>query len=217
MNSTTYRFIGDVHGKFRRYRDVIRDVPRSIQIGDMGVGFYKYNSDREIVPYANPPFDSMSKGDHKFIRGNHDNPKVCSEHPFWIKDGEYKNDIFFCGGAVSIDKAWRIKGLTWWEDEELSQEELNTIIDKYKEIKPKIVVTHDCPESVANEIMQGFNLRKLGFSSRSRQAFESMLYHHQPKLWIFGHWHHTLTFKRGDTVFKCLGELEYEDIDIDKV
>lgn len=36
------RFIGDVHGKFKSYKTLIKDIPMSIQVGDMGVGFKKY-------------------------------------------------------------------------------------------------------------------------------------------------------------------------------
>ena len=32
-------FIGDVHGKYNRYRDIIRDCENTIQVGDMGIGF----------------------------------------------------------------------------------------------------------------------------------------------------------------------------------
>lgn len=57
------------------------------------------------------------------------------------------------------------------------------------------------------------------FSSLSRhksitvQAFDNMFEMHKPKLWIFGHWHHTLYKKISDTMFVCLGELDYIDYD----
>lgn len=210
------RFIGDVHGKFKRYREIIRDIPASIQVGDMGVGF-KALRGGEIVDLANPPFDAMSEGDHLFIRGNHDNPEVCKKHQFHIPDGTYLDNKIFClGGAVSIDRQWRTEGLDWWPDEELSNEELDRLVHKYFSIKPDIVVTHDCPESIANQIMGAFNKVKIEDGSRTRQALEIMFHKHQPKLWVFGHWHHSLNFMSGGTNFRCLGELEYEDYDVDE-
>lgn len=214
------RFIGDVHGRFRQYKRIIKDCPRSIQVGDMGVGF-KALRQGEVKNLQNPPFDAMSEGDHKFIRGNHDNPQACANHHYFIPDGSILDDHIYClGGAVSIDKAWRTEGYDWWPDEELSTQRLEMEVDLYKELKPDVVVTHDCPESIAQMMMEVLNIyTKDKFPSRTRQALESMFYFHQPKLWIFGHWHKTITFPTQHTLgttFKCLGELEYEDIDTDE-
>jgi len=208
------RFIGDVHGKYGRYKDVIRDVPKSIQVGDMGVGFIGLKNG-EIVYRANPPYDNMSAGDHKFIRGNHDNPGVCKAQPYWIPDGTLTEDGVFCvGGATSIDKAWRTKGFDWWTDEELDFEELDKITERYSEIKPDFVCTHECPESIANEILAAFNRTKIKDLSRTRLALEKMFYIHQPKFWVFGHWHETISFERNGTTFQCLNELDFIDKEI---
>lgn len=210
------RFIGDVHGKFGPYKTLIKDVPFSIQVGDMGVGFRHYTPMRELVTSQNPPFDAMSKGRHLFLRGNHDNPSVCRKQRYWIPDGTYLDDKIFCvGGAVSIDRAYRTEGLDWWADEECSRAELDAIVDRYIRLKPEIVCTHEVPESVATELLAAFNKVKITDGSRTRQAFESMLHHHQPKYWVFGHWHQSLRFMRGRTQFQCLAELEHVDIDLE--
>lgn len=210
---TTVRLIGDVHGKFKPYRNLIRDVPFSIQVGDMGVGFMGWRGG-ELRPLTNPPYDAMSEGRHLFIRGNHDNPEVCKRQKFWIPDGTVVDGIYCLGGAVSIDRAYRTEGLDWWPDEELSYAELDRMIDDYAAIKPEIVVTHDCPASVANEILAAFNMRKIEDGSRTREALERMLAIHQPRLWVFGHWHVSLRFQRGRTMFQCLNELEHVDVEI---
>ena len=207
---TTLRIIGDVHGRFRRYREIIRGVPFSIQAGDMGVGFR--NRMGELA--ANPPYDSMSEGRHLFIRGNHDNPEVCKRQKYWIPDGAVVDGVYCLGGAVSIDRAWRTEGFDWWPDEELSYAELAQKIEEYAAIKPEIVVTHDCPSSVAERILVTFNKAKIEDGSRTRQALQTMLDIHQPKEWYFGHWHVSLSFVRGRTTFRCLDELEFVDIDI---
>lgn len=211
---TTVRFIGDVHGKFAPYKKLIRDAPFSIQVGDMGVGFQGFRQG-ELKHLANPPFDAMSEGRHLFLRGNHDNPEVCKRHKYWIPDGTFLDGAVFCvGGAVSIDRVYRTEGMDWWADEECSRAELDEIVDRYIEAKPDIVCTHECPESMANEIMAAFNKVKISDGSRTRQAFEVMLFHHQPRYWVFGHWHQSLSFVRGRTTFQCLNELEFVDVDI---
>src|SRR5688572_16611885 len=116
-------YIGDVHGKFERYKKIIKRCTDSIQVGDMGVGFRKWKGG-ELVYDTNPPYDAMVDGNHRFIRGNHDNPYVCLKHGQWIPDGTYDGLRMFVGGALSIDKEWRTIGESYWEDEELSQVDL---------------------------------------------------------------------------------------------
>ena len=61
------RIIGDVHGKFRRYREIIRGVPFSIQAGDMGVGFRRQHAD--FTWRFEASFDTVSGGRGMFMRG----------------------------------------------------------------------------------------------------------------------------------------------------
>lgn len=205
------RYIGDVHGKYRQYKRLIEDVPASIQIGDMGVGFRDYNKGEFK---ENPPFDAMAKGNHRFIRGNHDNPLVCSRHKFWIPDGTVDDEgRMFVGGALSIDRMYRIPGYSYWENEELSTAELHLMMEVYYTKKPKMMITHECPEFFAQEVMMGFNSLKIDDHSRTRQAFDAMFEMHKPDVWIFGHWHNSVRKERQGTEFICLAELEHLDID----
>ena len=73
-------FIGDVHGKFGPYKRICKEYRDTIQVGDMGVGFIDRYTNRS---YSNPPHYAMKAGNHRFIRGNHDNPGVCRKHSQW--------------------------------------------------------------------------------------------------------------------------------------
>lgn len=206
-------FIGDVHGKFSRYGDILDNTKNTIQVGDMGVGFRRVGGYRDGEFHRNPPYDKMVFGGHRFIRGNHDNPAVCKRHSQCIQDGTIEDGMMFIGGAVSIDREFRQKDYNWWEDEELSAEELEVLIEKYITAKPEVMVTHDCPESIAMERMVALaGGIKLDFPSRSRVAFQRMLSAHSPKLWVFGHWHHSIDTVVNGTRFVCLAELEARDL-----
>lgn len=202
-------FIGDVHGKYRPYREIIRHRKNTIQVGDMGVGFYSPNTHRA---YPNPNWNSMVEGNHRFIRGNHDNPNTCKKHTQWIKDGTVEGEVMFIGGAISVDREYRWEGYDYWQDEELSEPELAELLKKYEEIKPRFMVTHDCPESVVHAM--DYRMYKLNYPSLSRQAFNSMLQFHQPEVWIFGHWHRSFDQVINGTRFVCLDELETKEIDV---
>lgn len=206
--------IGDVHGKYRQYREIIRGRSESIQVGDMGVGFFSVN--RGPKPLRNPPHYAMVP-DHRFIRGNHDNPDVCKKNSQWIPDGTVLNDVMFVGGGLSIDREFRHEGYDWWADEELSINELNSLVDKFRSVKPRVMITHDCPEQIAVEMqrLSGWEKLRPEWASRTRQAFDGMWSAHPPELWIFGHWHKSFDATAGGTRFVCLEELESKDFDFE--
>lgn len=210
----TIRFIGDVHGRFKPYKRLIRDVPRSIQLGDMGVGFRSFGGWQDGHAMANPPYDAMARGDHRFIRGNHDNPAVCRRQSRWIADGTVEGDMMFVGGALSVDRRFRHEGYDWWEDEELSPAELDEIVALYRAARPRVMITHDCPETIAPR-MEALALRgKLAAPSRTRRALARCLDAHQPDIWLFGHWHHSFDAVIDGVRFICLAELEHLDLDV---
>jgi hypothetical protein len=188
------RFIGDVHGKFDQYLKLIESVPESIQVGDFGAGF-------KPIPYIGI--------NHRWIRGNHDNPEISKGHPNWIPDGHYENGMFFTGGALSVDAHSRTEGVDWWRDEELSYDECFSFMDKYESIHPEIMVTHDLPQTVA---MQIFGNHKSSIRSRTRNFLDSLFFSHKPKLWICGHWHVREDVTIDGTRFIVLGELDHIDI-----
>ncbi len=200
-------YIGDVHGKFRQYKAIIREYPDTIQVGDMGVGFRRW-------PHAeaseNPPYDEMVKSNAQFIRGNHDNPATCRRHTQWIPDGRVYNNMMFIGGGFSIDWMYRNEGFSWWADEQLSPEELDRLLGVYLVARPEIMVTHDCPLFLYGKIHE----KVYKSDSRTPEAFDRMFgSEHRPKLWVFGHHHKSFDETIDGTRFVCLAELEVRDLE----
>jgi hypothetical protein len=206
------KFIGDVHGKFTAYEKLIRAHKDTIQVGDMGVGFFKTEPDGSVKAHRNPPYDKMVASNARFIRGNHDNPNLCKRHTQWIPDGHLEDGMMFIGGGISIDKAYRYEGLDYWCNEELNMFEFQPIVKKYFDAKPEIMVTHDCPEWVLP--IMGHRLSKLDEPSLTRRTFAFMHQGHKPKLWVFGHWHKSFDKAVGGTRFVCLAELEMKDLEL---
>ena len=196
--------IGDVHGKWPMYYNLINKMDQSIQLGDMGVGFKGHR----YPPHWNPS--------HVYFRGNHDNPEVCRQHPNCIGDFGIYEGIFFVAGAYSIDWEYRKEGASWWADEQLSKDDFEEAIAEYSDEKPEIVVTHECPFDVA-QILQVRNPKQtMAFGSvkpnDTSMALNDMFRIHRPKKWIFGHWHIRDSFELEGTRFEVLPELGYIEI-----
>jgi len=200
-------FIGDVHGKIDALLRLIGGYPRTthiFQLGDLGLGF-----GRTQLPERGPHF--------RWIRGNHDDPAQCRAHPNYLGDFGYLPELklFYLGGGFSVDYEWRKEWMrrggapVWWPDEELSPKELEQAEALFAERQPKIVISHECPSSVATLLLQelsgGFaGLRK---HSRTAQSLQRMFESHRPRHWIFGHYHVDKTMALDGTTFRCCAEL----------
>lgn len=187
-------FIGDVHGKFDQYHRIIEKCDESIQVGDFGIGFPHYK-------HVN------IKGNHRFLRGNHDNPEVCRKHPNYLGDWGtiFGKKLFFISGAWSIDAKWRTVGSTWWEDEQINESEYPYIVKKYENMLPEIFVSHDGP---TDAIFQILGSHKEIIKTRTSNLLQILFDIHKPKLWVFGHYHVPLDVVIKDTRFVCLPELK---------
>ncbi|MEX0345841.1 MAG: hypothetical protein AB3N20_13025 [Rhizobiaceae bacterium] len=206
------RFIGDVHGDFARYEQLIGETGQSVQIGDLGLGYGTVGADG-VVMRPDPPFDVMKRaGSHRFIRGNQDDPAMCRQSELWIADGTVDGDVFYCGGAETARRQNRIEGVNWWPDEELSEAEFAAVHEKYLDAKPRLMVTHDCPVSIGAEILAAHDIGKPVAVTRTRKSFEAMLALHKPQIWIFGHWHLPFDRQIGSTRFICLDILQTIDL-----
>ena len=193
--------IGDVHGKYKRYHEIIREKDRhshSIQIGDFG---FDYETLRNVDPK-----------NHVFIGGNHDNYDKVNSVPNYLGDYGYVNDFngidfFFFRGAYSIDRQYRTIGVDWWEQEQLKIEDFIKARELYRDIKPDLVLTHDCPQSLYSYLLPpGAKI----YENITSWALEELFNIHQPKFWRFGHFHNSWRKVVNGTDFRCLNELETE-------
>jgi hypothetical protein len=186
-------FVGDVHGKFDEWAKICEQNSPIIQLGDMGIGF------------SNCPYPESWTDQALFIRGNHDNPEACRKHPNYLGDfGFYDSlDMFFVSGARSTDQYARVPGYNWWNDEELTRDLCEKAMNLYEVVRPRVVVSHDCPK-----VMSRVMTFDTTFDSLTSQLLTAMWEVHKPVLWVFSHYHQSATLAVGGTLFKALGELE---------
>lgn len=210
------RVIGDAHGKINSYLKIANKSKYSVQLGDLS---FNYN---KIIE------SGLNTHKHKFIGGNHDNYDDYNLCPYSL--GDFGNvvmngiEFFFLRGSSSIDAHYRVKKYlldkkkTWWYQEELSDKSLQSAYELYCESKPEIMMSHDCPESIKNHvpknmptILKDFGLPE-DYSCTTQHVLQKMFEAHQPKIWLFGHYHVNFTKKINNTNFLCIDELNYVDL-----
>lgn len=202
-------FIGDIHGDYEVYSDWLDvfDLRPSIQVGDFGFGFNK------DIPDSWAP-------QHKFLRGNHDDPSLCRLHPNYLGEfGVTLEGIFYVSGAASIDCINRIVNdlfhqddPSYWSDEEIPEAAFEPIVKLYEKIKPKVVVSHDCPSEI-RDILPAIKNSSPCRNRTSDGLLSAMFKVHAPDLWVFGHYHKSFDQVIKGTRFICLAELEVFEYD----
>lgn len=194
-------FIGDVHGKIYLYKRIIQQIPfgqLTICVGDFG---FRYEWDW---------FKDNIRAYNHINPGNHDYGPYMNDKERSLGNWHYFEDenIFTVRGAWSIDKIHRIEGEDWFANEELTYAEGLEAFDEYARIKPRIVVSHDCPHHVRNSL---FGITDKSDTSNLLQA---MFDEHKPEVWVFGHHHKHRDANIFGTRFICLEELEAFELDI---
>jgi hypothetical protein len=222
----TLRIIGDVHGQIdpdslftrnaRPYLEIISGACCSIQVGDMGDG----ETYDQLVANVDP-------GRHRFFPGNHDHYDQLPPHSL----GDFGAvcwggvDFFFVRGAASPDRDRLVRlsrelGKTlWFEQEELTEEQMRAAERQYLQARPGIVLSHDAPTDIARLAWRHTldlsppNPGAVFRPSRTSDFLTRLLEHHAPRLWLFGHYHRDWSYREGETLFVCVGELSYVDVD----
>lgn len=193
-------FVGDIHGHIQKLNKLIfeQEPDIVIQCGDNAVYWAKEDRSAEVEPGNSKVY---------FLPGNHEDWELFDfnvgrngRDPVEIQDNVYMcplgstlkvNDtnILFCGGAESIDKAYRTIGFTWFEEECFQKNDLDYILKEYHELELKnidIIASHTCPESFLESLLPYNHLK---IYDPSYKYLEKLLHKTNPEYWFFGHWH----------------------------
>lgn len=173
--------------------------------GDFGGIWDGGMHDEDILDYyAKKPYTTL------FIDGNHENFDLLNSYPVeqWnggkihrinskvlhLMRGQIFNienmSIFAFGGALSIDKVYRTLGISWWPDEEPTEEECTEAMKNLEKngFLVDYIVTHAAPESIVrNEINNAHRLLCLDCKAEMflDKILEKTIYTH----WYCGHYH----------------------------
>lgn len=206
--------------------------------GDCGLGFNKPKYYEDLFE----KFNKVLAYNNTYIimvRGNHDDPayfdgkrinfsNIKAVPDYSVISANGKN-ILCVGGAISLDRTWRIKQegrinrfsttkkkTIYWKDEApvYNQEALDDIT---KNVKIDCVVSHTAPSFVNPESHAGLDEWSIDDSSlisdvmEERRVLDKVFEtlrdcDMRPKYWAYGHFDCGFIEKRSDTLFRGLGD-----------
>jgi len=155
------------------------------------------------------PFSFVEKFEHYEL--GHLDPKVyefyklgpqsLGSYGIWNISKEFSDTIFYTRGAWSVDGSYRraIDPNSWFPREQISEHEGIQALELYEKEKPSVVVTHDCPHIILDDINLPFSKGPITTSTGS--LLDIMLQIWRPRLWIFGHHHQRVNLNYKNTNF----------------
>lgn len=158
------QYLDDVNEIGRRYNQQIIALPGNHEDHDQWVKWF------ELAP--------RDKHGFAIIRSNLRLTKKV--HPFKMGGKRF----YVCGGAVSIDKQWRVEGKSWWKNEEFTEADLASV-EKYKGPPVDYLLTHDC----SDHTKFGFTLKVDLDSQMNRQRIDRAIKALRPRYHFHGHMH----------------------------
>lgn len=159
-----------------------------------------------------------------FVEGNHDDPSAFSgplapnglreigQNLWHIPRGfrwTWGGMRFLgCGGAHSVDRQWRVPGLSWWPEETITEADVRRCVDGGP---TDWLIAHDCPTGV---VIPGIDDRtgpapfpevEIQASHEHRRMLRRIVDAVQPTTIVHGHYHVAHTDEDNETGARVLG------------
>lgn len=213
-------FAGDSHGSYRHMRylyvkAVDFNIKHVIIAGDFGYWPYDNEAKNTMFCLNNLLKDKDIK--FYFVDGNHeDYNELLKLNQYEISEIPYCNNCFYIprgciveiddrnilgfGGAISIDREYRIAGKTWFKEEAITDEQIDDFVLNFrlKQKKIDIMVSHDAPLNLLTD-----DYKNDPISDLHRQQIQRIIMVAKPDILVHGHYHHLWHYVYRDTA--CIG------------
>ena len=208
--------VGDTHGEFEGLNAILREVrpENAIVAGDFG--FWKAG-DFGAHPARSWLHARLENPETRvfFCDGNHENharlravaARRAPGRPVRIRRALWYmprgcvaeiagRRILFAGGAYSIDREYRTPGVTWFPEEDLTEEEARRIAAGADLRGVDTVVSHTCPLECLEAVCEACGLQREWIVNDTSERSLSLLRAALPRVrdWYFGHWHQASEF-----------------------
>lgn len=121
---------------------------------------------------------------------------VEDEYPniVFAKSGELYNidgkSVLVVGGAYSIDKDFKLSvGAPWFQSEQLTKEEKENILNKYKGMHIDVILTHTCPKKYEPTEVFDKNIDQTKVDKSMEEFLDVLEESIEYDEWYCGHYH----------------------------
>lgn len=223
--------LGDIHGRFqladRFYNAIIEEhgeenIDLLIQVGDFG--FWPRLEVMQAWPRTfghRAVFVDGNHEDHETLRRLQEPDWGMEEPPSkeWLQTmeaweymprGTIENGILYIGGAHSIDYRFRMRGVDWFPEENISYEDQERVFDAIDAYggpqKIHTVISHDCPASF--NVLEACSITGRELVGGNRKFLEAVRSYVRPDYWFFGHYHHRMEGRVDNTWWRCIDMIQ---------
>lgn len=226
--------VGDIHGKIADLSEKIRSLNLDhkvsfIHLGDFGLGFDHPIKEHKRLKELD--YTLANSGSKMFvIRGNHDDPaKWTNSGSYSIDNIQFVNDntvmeiegkvCLFAGGAISIDRINRNKGVNYWTNETYKWEKPNMVPKRIDYLFTHDVYHQCSPFNIESPItLKWLTVDKtLRYDLEQSQNEMKRLYDFVMSInedfnWYHGHYHETHTTIRGKQKTYSVSIMELKEV-----
>jgi len=214
--------LGDVHGNVEWTRFALKTLSLSgissiVQLGDFGLmgDIFRWLAKINKTLLENDQWLFVVPGNHENYDYINDDSKFDIDEfgIRWTKTGvahlesrigllprgftwQHRKRLFMgLGGASSIDFLHRTRNKTWWEGENITDGEVDSIIAELDGVHVDAMFTHDAPRDVitlaeyAASTSLNWDIKELAYAETSRARLDKVFHFAQPGLLMHGHWH----------------------------
>lgn len=225
---------GDVHGDILLLLEMVRSIENDEMLfvtGDFGLFWFDINSNSDKYTILNNMLESKNAY-IAFVDGNHENHNFINRteisefcgakchkllpRVIHIMRGEIVNidgiKIFCFGGAYSVDRFWREKNKTYFEEELPNENEydsgLNNLINA--DFKVDYIITHTCQRRLVKKLGQRHKaIEEIKLQNYIQWIVDNVEY----KKHYFGHWHMDKKISESDiAIFNNIRNMHTDEV-----
>jgi hypothetical protein len=224
---------GDWHGNtawachvIERAAELLKDEEHKLILHAGDFGIWPGESGRDYVSALTAKLAALDVHVH-FIDGNHEDFTQVSQFDPWMRMSEHPRIVHLprgmrwtwhgqtwlaLGGAVSVDKALRTEGVSWWPGECITLDQAAAAI---LDGPADVMLTHDAPLCAPVHLMEpppiAWARVDLLKSWLHRSLLQDVMFHVKPSFLIHAHYHQA--YQRVVSVPSITGH-ELDDIEI---
>ena len=225
---------GDVHGDILLLLEMVRSIENDEMLfvtGDFGLFWFDINSNSDKYTILNNMLESKNAY-IVFVDGNHENHNFINRteisefcgakchkllpRVIHIMRGVIVNidgiKIFCFGGAYSVDRFWREKNKTYFEEELPNENEydsgLNNLINA--DFKVDYIITHTCQRRLVKKLGQRHKaIEEIKLQNYIQWIVDNVEY----KKHYFGHWHMDKKISESDiAIFNNIRNMHTDEV-----